>query len=246
MLSPEELKRYDRQMIIPGFGEHGQEKIKNARVVIAGAGGLGSPAALYLAAAGVGHIRLIDSDVVELSNLNRQVLHWQKDIGRKKVESASEKLAAMNPNIHIEPIYENINENNVEKLVSGCDVIVDAMDNLNTRLLINRVAVKFNIPFVHGAVYGLEGHVMTVIPHASACIRCLYKATPPRHKFPVLVTTPALIASVQATETIKILTGIGTLLTNRLLVYDGASMKFTVLQLQRDADCEVCGNPLKT
>jgi len=241
MLSPEEKILYNRQIMISGFGETGQEKLKNGKVVIAGAGGLGSPASIYLAAAGVGQIRIIDRDVVEASNLNRQVLHWHKDIGHKKVESAGEKLRAMNPNIKIETICADINETNVEDLVSGFDVIVDAMDNLPTRLLLNKAALKLKIPFVHGAVYGFEGHAMTVVPGNSACIRCLYKATPPREKFPVLGTTPAIIASVQATETIKILTGLGMLLTDRLLIYDGQNMRFSVLHFQRNPECDACG-----
>jgi molybdopterin-synthase adenylyltransferase len=242
MLLSEEKILYDRQIMIHGFGEVGQEKLKNAKVVIAGAGGLGSPVSIYLAAAGIGHIRIIDRDVVEMSNLNRQILHWHKDIGRKKVESAAEKLQALNPNIKVEPVNADINETNVEDLVRGFNVIIDAMDNLPIRLLLNKSALNLNIPFVHGAVYGFEGHAMTVMPGSSACIRCLYKQTPPREKFPVLGTTPAVIASIQATETIKILTGIGMLLTNRLMVYDGQNMRFTVLHLQRKPDCDACGN----
>jgi molybdopterin/thiamine biosynthesis adenylyltransferase len=244
MLSPEEQTRYDRQIMIHGFGEAGQEKLKNSKVVIAGAGGLGSPVSIYLAAAGIGYIRIIDRDVVELSNLNRQVLHWHKDIGRKKAESAAEKLKAMNPGITVEGLNIDINETNVEEVVKGFDVIVDAMDNLATRLLLNKAALKLKIPFVHGAIHGFEGHAMTVIPGSSACVRCLYKAAPPKQKFPVIGTTPAVIASIQATETIKILTGLGMLLTNRLVVYDGQSMRFTVLHLQPDTNCDACGNPV--
>jgi molybdopterin/thiamine biosynthesis adenylyltransferase len=157
MLSPEEQTRYDRQIMIHGFGEAGQEKLKNSKVVIAGAGGLGSPVSIYLAAAGIGYIRIIDRDVVELSNLNRQVLHWHKDIGRKKAESAAEKLKAMNPGITVEGLNIDINETNVEEVVKGFDVIVDAMDNLATRLLLNKAALKLKIPFVHGAIHGFEG-----------------------------------------------------------------------------------------
>jgi adenylyltransferase/sulfurtransferase len=241
MLTPEERTRYDRQIIIPGFGEEGQEKLKRARVVIAGSGGLGSPAAIYLAAAGIGTIRIIDHDVVELSNLNRQVLHWEKDLGRKKVDSAFQKLTAMNSNVKIEAIAETINEQNVVSLVAGCDAIIDAMDNLPTRFLLNETAIKLKIPFIHGAVYGLEGRVMTIIPGASACLRCLYRGIPPREKFPVLGTTPAVIGCIQTTEAIKLITGVGRLLTNRLLIYDGTSMKFTELAVPRNEDCEHCG-----
>jgi adenylyltransferase/sulfurtransferase len=242
MLTPEERQRYDRQIIIPGFGETGQEKLKKARVVIAGSGGLGSPISLYLAAAGVGTIRIIDNDKVELSNLNRQILHWDKDIGKEKAGSAHDKLTQLNKNINIETINATIDETNVFTLVAGCDVIVDAMDNMPARYLLNKAAIKNKIPFVHGAVSGLEGRAMTVIPGKTACIKCLYHAAPPKTKFPVLGATPGIIGSIQATEVIKYLTGIGTLLTNRMLIYDGLNMKFTELSVVRNIHCEDCGD----
>ncbi|MDD5288842.1 MAG: HesA/MoeB/ThiF family protein [Dehalococcoidales bacterium] len=241
MLTQDEKQRYDRQLMIPGIGEAGQEKLKKARVVIAGAGGLGSPAALYLVAAGVGTLRIIDNDKVELSNLNRQILHWEKDIGTPKTKSAAEKLRKLNRNVTVETIDTTINETNVATLVAGFDVIVDAMDNLPARYLLNKAAVEHSIPFVHGAVYGLEGRVMTIIPWKSSCLRCLYHGTPPQEKFPVLGTTPAIIGTIQATEVIKYLTGIGTLLTDRLLVYDGLKMKFSELNVSRNKNCEHCG-----
>ena len=242
MLTPEEKQRYDRQIMIPGIGEIGQEKLKKARVVIAGSGGLGSPISFYLTAAGVGTLRIIDNDRVELSNLNRQILHWDKDIGKAKATSAREKLTQLNKNVMIETIDTIIDETNVSKLVAGFDVIVDAMDNMPTRYLLNKAAIEHRIPFVHGAVSGLEGRAMTIIPGKSACIRCLYHATPPKKKFPVLGTTPAIIGTIQATEVVKYLTGIGTLLTNRLLIYDGLNMKFTELSVVRNPNCEHCGD----
>jgi len=242
MLSQEEKQRYDRQMMIPGFGEAGQEKLKKARVVIAGGGGLGSPIALYLAAAGVGTIRIIDNDRVELSNLNRQILHWEKDIGSEKTFSAREKLTQLNKNINIDNVNTMIDETNVLSLVVGFDVIVDAMDNMATRYLLNQAAIATRTPFIHGAVSGLEGRAMTVIPGKSACIKCLYHAAPPKITFPVLGTTPAIIGAIEATEVIKYLTGIGTLLTNRLLIYDGLNMKFTELNVVRNTGCEHCGD----
>ena len=242
MLTPEEKQRYDRQIMIPGIGEIGQEKLKKARVVIAGSGGLGSPISFYLTAAGVGTLRIIDNDRVELSNLNRQILHWDKDIGKAKATSAHEKLTQLNKNVMIETIDTIIDETNVSKLVAGFDVIVDAMDNMPTRYLLNKAAIEHRIPFVHGAVSGLEGRAMTIIPGKSACIRCLYHATPPKKKFPVLGTTPAIIGTIQATEVVKYLTGIGTLLTNRLLIYDGLNMKFTELSVVRNPNCEHCGD----
>jgi adenylyltransferase/sulfurtransferase len=242
MLTLEERQRYDRQIMIPGLGESGQEKLKKARVVIAGSGGLGSPIALYLTAAGVGTVRIIDNDVVELSNLNRQILYWDKDIGKEKAKSAYDKLTQLNKNVTIETIDATIDETNVYDLTAGFDVIVDAMDNLPTRYLLNKAAIEHKMPFVHGAVSGLEGRAMTVIPGESACIRCLYHTAASKKKFPVLGTTSAIIGAIQATEVIKYLTGIGTLLTNRLLIYDGLNMKFTELSVVRNINCEHCGD----
>ena len=245
MLTKEERERYDRQIMIRGIGEAGQEKLKRARVVIAGSGGLGSPVAIYLAAAGVGTIRIIDHDKVEFSNLNRQVLHWGKDIGRSKVDSAAEKLKQLNKSVKIEKVAETINETNVSQLVAGFDLIVDAMDNLPTRLLLNRAAIENKIPFIHGAVYGFEGRVMTIIPGQTACLKCVYRGLIPQEKFPVIGVTPAVIGCLQATEAIKYIVGIGELLTNRLLVYDGLNMKFTELTVRRDPNCEHCGGTKK-
>jgi molybdopterin/thiamine biosynthesis adenylyltransferase len=242
MLTSQEKQRYNRQIMIQGIGEAGQEKLKSAKVVIAGGGGLGSPSAIYLAAAGVGILRIVDHDRVELSNLNRQILHWDKDVGREKVESAAEKLKQLNCNVTIDAIATTINESNVDSFVEGFDVILDAMDNLPTRFLLNRAAVRHGIPFIHGAVYGLEGRAMTILPGKSACLRCLYRGAPPPGKFPVVGTTPAVIGAIQATEAIKLITGIGSPLANRLLVYDGLNMKFMELTVNRRENCEHCGN----
>ena len=244
MLTGDEQKRYDLQIMIRGIGVDGQEKLKRAKVVIAGSGGLGSPASIYLAAAGVGTLRIVDHDRVELSNLNRQILHWDRDIGRSKVDSAAEKLSQLNQGVKIEPVEETINEANVSQLVAGFDLIVDAMDNLPTRYLLNKAAIENNIPFVHGAVYGLEGRAMTIVPGKTACLRCVYRGFIPEEKFPVIGVTPAVIGCIQATEAIKYITGIGKLLTNRLLVYDGLNMKFTELMVKRDPNCEHCGHSI--
>jgi len=240
MLSAEELARYDRQIMIPEIGRAGQEKLKKARVLIAGAGGLGSPVAIYLAVAGVGTIRLADHDRVDLSNLNRQVLHWDEDVGKKKVDSASAKLRAMNPHVNVETVDETITAETVEDIASGCDGIVDAMDNLPTRYVLNKAAVKLNIPFFHGAVRGLEGRAMTVIPGASACLRCLYRGPVSQEKFPVLGVAPALIGCIQAAEVIKYIVKAGELLVNRLLVYDGLNVRFTEFRVKRNPECEHC------
>jgi molybdopterin/thiamine biosynthesis adenylyltransferase len=241
MLTTEECERYNRQIMIQGVGEEGQERLKEARVIIAGGGGLGSPVAIYLTAAGVGKMRLVDHDTVELSNLNRQVLHWHEDIGRSKVESAAEKLKRINPGIVVEAIEETITEKNVSRLVDGFDVIVDAMDNLPTRYLLNKAALEHNIPFFHGAIYAFEGRAMTIIPGKTACLRCVYRGVIPEEKFPVIGVTPAVIGSIQATEVIKYLVGVGELLGNKLLIYDGLSMQFTELRVKKDPLCEHCG-----
>ena len=242
MLTRDELARYDRQIMIEGFGVEGQEKLKRAKVLIAGSGGLGSPVSIYLAAAGVGTIRIVDHDKVELSNLNRQVLHWEKDIGQRKTDSAIQKLRKLNKEVRIEAIAETITEDNIPQLVDGFDLIVDAMDNMPTRFLLNKTALEKNIPFFHGAVYGLEGKAMTIIPGETACLRCVYPETVPARKFPVLGVTPAVIGCIQATEVIKYIVGIGRLLANRLLIYNGLNMKFTEVEMKKNPNCEHCGH----
>ena len=242
MLTDNERKRYDRQIMIKDIGEKGQEKLKNAHVFIAGAGGLGSPIAIYLSAAGVGNIRIVDHDTVELSNLNRQILHWDENIDKNKVDSAREKLNKLNPSIRVEGICETIREGNVSNLVDGFDLIVDAMDNLPTRYILNKAAIEKNMPFFHGAVSGLEGRAMTVIPGKSACLRCSYRGPVPAEKFPVIGVAPAIIGAIQSTEVIKYIVGMGDLLTNRFLRYDGMSMNFTEFKIDRNPECDHCAN----
>lgn len=246
MLTDKERQRYDRQILIYGFGEEGQEKLKNARVFIAGAGGLGSPIATYLAAAGVGHLRIVDNDSVDLSNLNRQILHWEENISQPKTESAVQKLGRLNPHISIEALPATIDESGVNDLVGDADCIVDAMDNLPTRYLLNKTAIEKRIPFFHGAVYGLDGRAMTVIPGKSACLYCLYHGVlPPREKFPILGATAGVIGCIQASEVIKYLTGTGELLAGRLLNYDGLNMKFSEFKVNLDPECEHCASARK-
>ena len=241
MLTPGERERYDRQILIKEIGQEGQEKLRRSRVVIAGTGGLGSPIAFYLTAAGIGMIRIIDHDQVALSNLNRQILHWEEDVGRKKVDSARAKLRNLNSSVEIQAIAETITEENVSDLVDGCDAIVDAMDNLPTRYVLNRCAIEKNIPFFHGAVNGFEGRVMTVLPGETACLRCMYRGLVPQEKFPVIGVAPAVIGSIQATEVVKYLLGIGKLLTNRLLIYDGLKVTFSEFRLSKNPNCDHCG-----
>jgi adenylyltransferase/sulfurtransferase len=241
MLSKEELERYSRQILINGFGEEGQAKLKRAKVFIAGVGGLGSVTATYLAAAGVGVIRIVDHDKVELSNLNRQILHRAEDIGKKKVDSAAKRLKSINPEVKIEAVAEKMTEANISELVTGFDLIVDAMDNLPTRYLLNKIAIDKEIPFFHGAVNGFEGRAMTIIPGQTACLRCVYRGAVVEGSFPVVGVTPGVIGCIQATEVIKYLLGAGQLLGNRLLVYDGLNMKFTQFKVKRDPNCQHCG-----
>jgi len=241
MLTPSEQERYDRQIMIKEIGQEGQEKLKGSRVVIAGAGGLGSPIAIYLTAAGIGTIRVVDHDQVALSNLNRQVLHWEEDVGRKKVDSARTKLKNLNSTVNIQAIADTITEDNVSELVDGCDAIIDAMDNLPTRYILNRCSIEKMIPFFHGGVNGFEGRALTVIPGETACLRCMYRGLVPQEKFPVIGVVPAVIGSIQATEVIKYLTGIGKLLTNRLLLYDGLRVTFSEFRLNKNPKCDHCG-----
>ncbi len=242
MLTEEDMGRYERQMKIEGFGPAGQEKLKKAKVVVVGAGGLGTPAATYLAAAGIGTLRIVDNDKVDLSNLNRQILHWTKDVHRNKVDSASEKLRQLNGTIKVEPVMETMDESNASDLLCGFDVVVDGTDNLDTRFVMNKTIVQKRIPLVHGAVYGFQGRATTIVPYETACIRCLYRGALPQTKPAVMGVTPGLIGLVEATETVKLILGMGNLLKNRLLVYDGLKMSFATLTTRRNPTCEDCGD----
>jgi molybdopterin/thiamine biosynthesis adenylyltransferase len=244
MITDEERKRYARQILM--IGEEGQEKLTAARILVAGAGGLGTVISLYLAAAGVGHLRIIDCDVVEESNLNRQILHWSKDLGRPKTDSAGEKLSALNPLIVLERISDRIVEENVGEMTRGCDLIVDAMDNFPTRHLLNRTAVEKGIPFIHGAVRGLFGQTTTVIPGETPCLLCLFPASPPREVFPIIGATCGVIGSIEASEAIKLLTGQGKPLAGRLFLWDGLAGSADSLTIEKDPCCPVCGKLKRT
>ncbi len=240
MIDNQDLTRYRRQMMLPGWGPEGQERLKQARVVIAGVGGLGSPVGLYLAAAGIGHIRLLDGDKVELSNLHRQIVHSMCDIDRWKVESARDRLQALNPEIEVEALGSMITADNVFDLV-GDYAIVDAMDNLQARQLLNRVAVKRGLPYFHGAVYGMEGRITTIIPGETPCVSCLYTDVV-SGDLPVVGTTPAVIGCLQATEVLKYFLGLGDLLTGRQLIYDGLALRFHEVKVKRDPKCLECAS----
>jgi adenylyltransferase/sulfurtransferase len=238
-----ELERYDRQIRIPNFGINGQKRLKSSKIVIAGIGGLGCASAIYLAAAGIGELVLIDKEKVELSNLNRQILHWTKDIGKYKVESAKEKLIQLNPEINILAIKEEINENNAKELINGANVVIDGQDNFKTRFIINKACVELRIPFIYAAVQGLEGRLMTIIPGEGPCLRCLIPIDPPEiATFPVFGAIPALIAMIQTIEAIKIILGIGEKYIGKLLIFDGERNVFNHIEIKRNPNCPICKN----
>ena len=242
-LSAAERDRYDRQLIIPEIGPIGQEKLKRAKVLVCGVGGLGSPAATCLAAAGVGTVTLVDPDRVGLSNLNRQVLHWESDIGRKKVASARYKLNRLNDRVTIVGQPVRITAANVAGLVAGQDVIIDALDNMDSRYLLNQAALEQQIAFIHGAVSGFEGRLMTVLPGRSTCLRCLHRGPmAPTEKIPVIGVAPAVIGALQATEAIKVILDIGELATNRLVTFDGLSLRWRDFTVTRNPACDHCGS----
>jgi adenylyltransferase/sulfurtransferase len=202
---------------------------------------LGSPISVYLAAAGVGEIVIVDDDEVELSNLNRQILHWERDVGKKKAVSAREKLCEMNSEIVVETMAETISEENVSRLVGDSDLVIDAMDNYPVRYFLNETAIRNRIPFIHGAIFGFHGQATTVLPGVSACLRCIFPQAPPPATFPVVGVTPGIIGLIQATEAIKYITGTGELLAGRLLLWDGLAPTLETMEVSRDPLCRDCG-----
>lgn len=217
-------------------------RLKEARVVVAGTGGLGCSIALYLTAAGIGKLTLLDMDSVQESNLNRQILHWEEDIGRKKVVSAASKLAHVNPNITVIPLDIEITGENARDLIHGADLVMDGMDNFKTRLILNQACYQEGIPFIHGGIYGLMGEVTTIIPGKTPCLQCILPPAPAnKGAFPVFGATPALVASVQVMEAVKLLAGFGSLLTGRMLYLNGDTMSFNMVKLRSNPDCPVCG-----
>lgn len=242
-LSNSEMLRYDRQLMIPGWGIEGQLKLKCSKIVVIGAGGLGSPVSMYLAAAGVGHLVIIDRDKYELSNLNRQLLGWQKDVGRPKAIAAKEKLEALNPEIEVEAITSEITKESVRDLLRGSNVVVDGTDNWPVRFIANEECVRRGIPLVHAGVQGFFGQVTTIIPRNGPCLRCIIPQSPPDVKrFPVVGVTPGLFAMLEAMEVLKIITGIGTLLVGKVLIFNGEDMTFDLLEVRRNLTCPICGD----
>ena len=246
--------RYMRHLMLPEIGEKGQKKLLESRVLLLGAGGLGSPAGQYLAAAGVGTMGIIDADTVDASNLQRQVLHGVDRLGMSKVESAAITLKNLNPDVQILPFVERLTSENVDRVFDqGWDVIVDGLDNFPTRYLVNDASVWKNIPVVHGSIFRFEGQVTTFWPKQGPCYRCLYPEPPPAHLAPscaeagVLGILPGVIGTLQATEALKVVLGLGDPLVGRLLTYDSLRMSFRTLKLRKDDDCIVCGpNPTVT
>jgi adenylyltransferase/sulfurtransferase len=245
-LSPEESIRYSRQLMIPEVGESGKKRLKRARICIAGLGGLGSISAYYLAAAGVGYLKIVDRDQVGLENLNRQILHRTADIGRPKSESALEKLRQLNPSARIDAVTAEIGEHTVMALVGDCDLIVDAMDNFEARKHLNRASISRKIPFIFGGVDGFSGMVTTFMPGKTPCLECLFPQTRfPAKKVGAIGPVPGMIASIQSLEAIKIVLGMEGLLTNTLLHVNGLDMSVKKIGLEKDPDCERCSTTRK-
>lgn len=239
VFTDEERRRYIRQAAV--LGPEGQEKLRESTVLIAGAGGLGTVIAQYLAAAGVGTLRIVDHDRVETSNLNRQILHWTKDVGAAKIASAAEKISALNPHVRVEPDGRTITEETIDAVIDGAGMIVDAMDNFATRFVLNRAALRLGLPLFHGAVRGWCGQAATIIPGRTACLRCIFPEGPPAETFPIVGATCGVIGSLQALEVIKYATGTGSLLTNRLLFWDGARGEADTIDVRKNPACRECG-----
>jgi molybdopterin/thiamine biosynthesis adenylyltransferase/rhodanese-related sulfurtransferase len=247
-LTNDEIQRYSRHLILPEVGVEGQRKLKAGRVLCVGAGGLGSPAALYLAAAGVGTLGIIDFDTVDASNLQRQILHGTSDVGRSKLASATERLLALNPALKVQGYETALTSKNALEIFRDFDVILDGTDNFSTRYLVNDACVILNKPNAYGSIFRFEGQASVFATKGGPCYRCLYPEPPPPGLVPscaeggVLGVLPGVIGTIQATETIKLLLGAGGTLIGRLLLYDAWNMRFRELKLRRDVDCPVCGD----
>ena len=246
-LTSEELVRYSRHLILPGIGADGQRRLKQTRVLLIGAGGLGSPTALYLAAAGIGHLGIVDSDVVDRTNLQRQVLHGTSDIGRRKTESAADRLDDLNPNVTVARYDVKLTSANALEILAGYDIVVDGTDNFPTRYLVNDACVLLGKPNVHGSIIRFEGQASVFSHDGGPCYRCLFPEPPPAGMVPscaeggVFGVVPGLVGSIQATETIKLALGVGDTLSGRLLLIDAMRMRFRVIQIRRDPSCPSCG-----
>ena len=242
-----QIQRYSRHMLLPEIGGKGQKRICESKVLVIGAGGLGSPAALYLAAAGVGTIGIIDGDLVDLTNLHRQVIHTTPDIDTPKVLSAKQKMEAINPDVRVVPYTERLVAKNGLEILRAYDVVIDGTDNFPAKFLVNDAAVLSKKPLIHGGILRFDGQVMTIRPGESACYRCLFKQPPPAGVVPscqeagVLGVLAGVIGTIQATEALKLILGVGRPLTNRLLTYDARTTGFREIRVRPNPDCPVCG-----
>jgi len=248
-LTPLQRDRYSRHLLVPEVGEDGQRKLLDARVLLLGAGGLGSPVALYLAAAGVGTLGIVDDDVVDLSNLQRQVIHTTERIGVPKVDSAAETIKALNSDVEVVPYATRLNAGNIMEIIDGWDIVVDGADNFPTRYLLNDATVRLGIPVVSASILGFDGQLSVFKPYAGPCYRCLYPVPPPADLAPscgangVLGVLPGTMGLLQATEVVKLIIGAGEPLVGRLLLYEALSATFTELKVRRDPECPVCSRP---
>ena len=252
-LTPQDRQRYSRHLLLPDVGEEGQKKLKAAKVLLVGAGGLGSPAAYYLAAAGVGTLGLVDFDTVDLSNLQRQILHTTDDVGRPKLESAKEKLVALNPHVRVKTYATKLTSENALEIIKEYDIVIDGTDNFPTRYLVNDACVLLGKPDRYGSIFQFEGQASVFGVSGGPCYRCLYREPPPPGLVPscaeggVLGVLPGLIGTIQATEAVKLILGQGTPLVGRLLLYDALTMEFRELKVRKDPGCPLCGpNPTIT
>jgi len=250
VLTEQQIERYSRQIILQQVGGAGQERLLSSRVLIIGAGGLGAPAALYLAAAGVGIIGIMDADKVDLTNLQRQIIHYSADIGIEKVKSAESKMRAINPDIIIKVYPESARADNIRRIIREYDFVIDGTDNFAAKFLINDACYFERIPFSHAGILRFDGQLITVLPGRTTCYRCIFRSAPPLNAVPscsqagVLGSLAGVIGSLQATETLKYLLGAGELLTGTLLTYNALTMEFRKVRLNRNPNCPLCGtNP---
>ena len=246
-LNNEQIERYSRQILLPNVGGKGQEKLLNAKVLIIGVGGLGSPCAVYLACAGIGKLGIVDSDSVELNNLQRQILHSTKDVGRPKVESAKERINAINTDVEVIPFNLRLTSENILDIIKDYDIIVDGSDNFPTRYLVNDACVLLKKPLSHGGIFRFDGQAITILPGESACYRCLFPEPPPPGLVPscqeagILGAVAGVIGTIQANEVLKYILGLGELLTEKLLVFNALESSFRQVKVLRDPKCPVCG-----